>query len=187
MGQLEQKERLGGHYRVSQKICRLFICREYRKMIEMEIHETCFKLLDLLENDILNKLKKKQCKFMDIECLVFYMKMTGDYYRYLCEIFDDNIMYRERARIHYNEAFEIATNKLKAVHPTRLGLALNFAVYLYEIAKEADKACFVAKTAFDAAIEELNDLNDASYKDATLIMRLLRDNLTLWTSESDQN
>merc|ERR1712107_688128 len=73
---------------------------------------------------------------------------------------------------------------LPETHPTRLGLALNFSVCYYEILKEADKACKLAKEAFDAAIEKLDTLNDASYKDSTLIMQLLRDNLTLWTSEA---
>ena len=37
--------------------------------------------------------------------------------------------------------------------------------------------------AFDDAIAELDTLNEESYKDSTLIMQLLRDNLTLWTSD----
>lgn len=38
--------------------------------------------------------------------------------------------------------------------------------------------------AFDDAIAELDTLNEDSYKDSTLIMQLLRDNLTLWTSDA---
>lgn len=41
--------------------------------------------------------------------------------------------------------------------------------------------CFQA---FDDAIAELDTLNEDSYKDSTLIMQLLRDNLTLWTSDT---
>lgn len=37
--------------------------------------------------------------------------------------------------------------------------------------------------AFDEAISELDTLSEESYKDSTLIMQLLRDNLTLWTSD----
>ena len=47
----------------------------------------------------------------------------------------------------------------------------------------ADRACQIAKQAFDDAIAELDTLNEESYKDSTLIMQLLRDNLTLWTSD----
>jgi len=37
--------------------------------------------------------------------------------------------------------------------------------------------------AFDDAISDLDSLGEDSYKDSALIMQLLRDNLTLWTSE----
>ena len=40
--------------------------------------------------------------------------------------------------------------------------------------------------AFDDAIAELDTLDEESYKDSTLIMQLLRDNLTLWTSEENE-
>ena len=63
------------------------------------------------------------------------------------------------------------------------GLALNFSVFYYEILNSPDRACKLAKTAFDDAIAELDSLSEESYKDSTLIMQLLRDNLTLWTSD----
>jgi len=71
-------------------------------------------------------------------------------------------------------------------HPIRLGLALNFSVCYYEILKDQSKACELAKSAFDAAISKLDSIDEASYKDSTLIMQLLRDNLTLWTT-TDNN
>lgn len=70
-------------------------------------------------------------------------------------------------------------------HPIRLGLALNFSVFYYEIKDDSTKACELAKKAFDDAMKELETVDNADYKDSTLIMQLLRDNLTLWTSESE--
>ena len=58
---------------------------------------------------------------------------------------------------------------------------------VYEVAQEIlnapERACDMAKKAFDEAIAELDTLGEESYKDSTLIMQLLRDNLTLWTSD----
>merc|ERR1712137_246999 len=84
----------------------------------------------------------------------------------------------------YQDAFDIAKSSMQPTHPIRLGLALNFSVFYYEIMSSPDKACQLAKQAFDDAIAELDTLNEDSYKDSTLIMQLLRDNLTLWTSDT---
>ncbi|KAK4365165.1 hypothetical protein RND71_016523 [Anisodus tanguticus] len=79
--------------------------------------------------------------------------------------------------------FDIASAELAPTHPIRLGLALNFSVFYYEILNSPDRACNLAKQAFDEAIAELDTLGEESYKDSTLIMQLLRDNFTLWTSD----
>lgn len=89
--------------------------------------------------------------------------------------------------VAYKAASEIATTELPPTHPIRLGLALNFSVFYYEILNSPERACRLAKTAFDDAIAELDTLSEDSYKDSTLIMQLLRDNLTLWASDVNQN
>merc|ERR1711862_133110 len=83
----------------------------------------------------------------------------------------------------YQAASAVASSDLPPTHPIRLGLALNFSVFYYEILNSPDRACYIAKQAFDDAIAELDTLSEESYKDSTLIMQLLRDNLTLWTSD----
>jgi 14-3-3 protein epsilon len=111
--------------------------------------------------------------------------MKGDYYRYLAEFTKggERKDYAENALVAYKAASDIALEGLQPTHPIRLGLALNFSVFYYEILNSPDRACRLAKAAFDDAIAELDQLNEESYKDSTLIMQLLRDNLTLWTSD----
>ncbi|MCL7037933.1 hypothetical protein MKW94_023545 [Papaver nudicaule] len=111
--------------------------------------------------------------------------MKGDYHRYLAEFKSgsDRKEAAESTLLAYKSAQDIALAELSPTHPIRLGLALNFSVFYYEILNSPDRACTLAKQAFDEAISELDSLGEESYKDSTLIMQLLRDNLTLWTSD----
>eukprot|EP00091_Calanus_sinicus_P013993 TRINITY_DN311_c0_g1_i4.p1 TRINITY_DN311_c0_g1~~TRINITY_DN311_c0_g1_i4.p1 ORF type:complete len:241 (+),score=34.99 TRINITY_DN311_c0_g1_i4:81-725(+) len=111
--------------------------------------------------------------------------MKGDYHRYLAEFAtgNDRKEAAENSLVAYKAASDIAMTELPPTHPIRLGLALNFSVFYYEILNSPDRACRLAKAAFDDAIAELDTLSEESYKDSTLIMQLLRDNLTLWTSD----
>jgi len=152
----------------------------YKKQVEHELDVICKDVLSLLI-DILVKNNTEEN-----ESRVFYLKMTGDYYRYLAEFVTDQ-QYDQKAADMYSKALAIAQKKLTPTHPIRLGLALNYSVCFYEILKDKQKACDLAKTAFDQAISKLDKLDEASYKDSTLIMQLLRDNLTLWTSEAGDN
>jgi len=151
---------------------------KYTAIVENELEQKCLEVLKILEDKLIPTCKK------DDESQVFFEKMCGDYYRYLAE-FRDTEEYKNSARDHYSSAYEAAKEFLPETHPTRLGLALNFSVCHYEILKNHSEACSLAKRAFDEAIQKLDTLNDANYKDSTLIMQLLRDNLTLWTSEAD--
>ena len=47
-------------------------------------------------------------------------------------------------------------------------------------------ACELATAAFDNAVKVLDTLPENDYKDTTLILQLLRDNLTLWSSEVEK-
>jgi len=153
----------------------------YTNIIEKELEAICGEVNELLMKT--TKVAKDNAGVP--EDVVFYLKMSGDYYRYLSEFKTDSDD-RQKAANFYEEAVEIAKKNLEEVHPTRLGLALNYSVCCYEILNKKDLACDIAKEAFDSAIEKLDTLNDSSYKDSTLIMQLLRDNLTLWTSEKEE-
>lgn len=155
------------------------MAKEYRQKIEKELEDICNEVLELLENPLIPKASTDESK-------VFYLKMKGDYYRYLAEVSTDTNRETvvENSKAAYQEAMDLAKDKMQPTHPIRLGLALNFSVFHYEIKNCPSDACTLAKEAFDDAIAELDTLNEDSYKDSTLIMQLLRDNLTLWTSDT---
>lgn len=158
---------------------RLPLIQQYKTKIEDELLTICEEILRIITDNLIPATQSDEGK-------VFYFKMKGDYYRYLAEFQEapQRDQSSSSALEAYNSAQEIAAH-LASTHPIRLGLALNFSVFYYEIMNAPDRACHLAKTAFDEAIAELDSLPEESYKDSTLIMQLLRDNLTLWTSEQD--
>uniref|UniRef100_A0A6B2KXH9 VWFA domain-containing protein n=1 Tax=Arcella intermedia TaxID=1963864 RepID=A0A6B2KXH9_9EUKA len=120
----------------------------------------------------------------DEEDKVFFVKLRADYYRYLCEV--DKEKWKDESMRLYEEALLLAKN-LYVTHPVRLGLALNASVFYSEIMGQQDKANMIAKTTFDDSIAELDNLDEDSYKDSTVILQLVRDNLTLWSTDGDKN
>jgi len=152
--------------------------KAYRTKIEKELEKICEDILLVLDEHLIKAAESGESK-------VFYHKMKGDYHRYLAEFATGDIRSKssEASLEAYAAASSVATAELPPTHPIRLGLALNFSVFYYEILNSPGKACQLAKQAFDDAIAELDTLSEESYKDSTLIMQLLRDNLTLWTSD----
>ncbi|ODV82623.1 hypothetical protein CANARDRAFT_10354 [[Candida] arabinofermentans NRRL YB-2248] len=172
---IEQKEEAKGNE------TQVNLIREYRSKIELELSNICDDILEVLTQHLIPTAQSGESK-------VFYYKMKGDYHRYLAE-FAVTEKRKEAADLSleaYKSASEVAVTELPPTHPIRLGLALNFSVFYYEILNSPDRACHLAKQAFDDAIAELDTLSEESYKDSTLIMQLLRDNLTLWTSDMSE-
>jgi len=217
----------------------------FKAQLESELVSISLDILAQLE-DKLEPVAENALEGSKTDSKVFYLKMIGDYYRYLAESVNDkaespapftigtadamkaNVKavadklgedaftkkygiapaeilngddskveaqvkhclrhvhdYAEQAKKYYERAYTIAQKILKPTHPIRLGLALNYSVCHYEILKNKAAACELAKSAFDEAIAKLDKLEESDYKDSTLIMQLLRDNLTLWTSNDD--
>jgi len=156
--------------------------KRYSGKIEKELHDVCKDVFKVLDEHLIPNAQSDESN-------VFYYKMKGDYLRYMAEFTTEEPRKEagEKSLGAYQKALEVAdTNKLPFTHPIRLGLALNFSVFYYEILNDEKSACDLAKKAFDDAISELDSLTEDSYKDSTVIMQLLRDNLTLWTSAADE-
>ncbi|XP_078176938.1 14-3-3-like protein B isoform X3 [Carex rostrata] len=172
LSSIEQKEEAKGNEAHVKRI------NEYRHKVETELTGICNDIMAVLDGHLIPSATAG-------ESSVFYYKMKGDYYRYLAEFKSANE--KKEAADQSLKAYEAATTtaeaELSPTHPIRLGLALNFSVFYYEIMNSPERACHLAKQAFDEAISELDSLSEESYKDSTLIMQLLRDNLTLWTSD----
>ncbi|RZC88865.1 hypothetical protein C5167_031238 [Papaver somniferum] len=172
MSSIEQKEESKGNEQ------NVNLIKGYRHKVEEELSKICSDILSIIDEHLIPSSKTG-------ESTVFYYKMKGDYYRYLAEFKTDQERKdaADQSFKGYQAASNTANTDLPSTHPIRLGLALNFSVFYYEILNSPERACHLAKQAFDEAIAELDTLSEESYKDSTLIMQLLRDNLTLWTSD----
>lgn len=169
---IEQREESKGN---SQQVA---LIRDYRQKIEKELKDICHDILNVLDTYLIPSAKTGEYK-------VFYYKLKGDYYRYLAEIClgQEREDAAQESLKAYEVASEIANSELTPTHSLRIGLALNFSVFYYEILNNPEKACKLAKDAFDQAILKVEVLSDESFKDSILIMNLLKDNLTLWTGD----
>ncbi|XP_076825379.1 14-3-3 protein gamma-A-like [Clavelina lepadiformis] len=173
LSSIEQKAEMENEERID-------LVRQYREKVELELETLSNELLHLLDSFLLKSAT-------DADCQIFYNKMKGDYFRYMAEI---TSVPEKRKKIvssankAYNLALTLASNEMIAVNPIRLGLALNYSVFLYEIKNMERKAISLAKSAFDDALAQVDKLKEDSYKDSTVIMQLIRDNLTLWNNSA---
>ncbi|KXN90260.1 14-3-3-like protein GF14 mu [Leucoagaricus sp. SymC.cos] len=157
------------------------LVRRQREKIEKELAEVCKDIVSLLDRQLLPSASAG-------EETVFYSKMKGDYFRYLAEfaLKKDRERYGEQSLNAYKVAYKHAQAMLEPLHPTRLGLALNFSVFYHDVRKSPERACHLAKSAFDDAIQSLDQANiqmDQTMRDSLTILQLLRDDLILWAAE----
>eukprot|EP00397_Hematodinium_sp_SG-2012_P040815 GEMP01044795.1.p1 GENE.GEMP01044795.1~~GEMP01044795.1.p1 ORF type:complete len:249 (+),score=51.75 GEMP01044795.1:82-828(+) len=152
---------------------------QYRQRIEGEMNEICDDCIGVIDKHLLPTASDPESKLQ-------YLKMKGDYNRYQSDFSvnkDEHAKKAEDAHEAYRMASDIALNDLPPTHPARLGLALNFSVFYYEVLNSPERACLLAKSAFDDAVPLMGSLSDEHYKDSATILQLLRDNLTLWTAD----
>jgi len=151
----------------------------YKGQIEHQLQADCQKIIDMINSRVLST----NCTD---EARAFFVKMVGDYYRYIAENAKDALLedVKNKARAAYEEANAI---ELPACNPIKLGLALNFSVFNYEVLKDHAKACELADSALQSALDKIDELEEDDFRDAKSIIELLKENLTLWKEEEDDN
>ncbi|KAG6873304.1 hypothetical protein C0995_000457 [Termitomyces sp. Mi166 len=161
---------------------RVQLIQHQRQRIENELTGVCTDIINLLDRELLPAASEG-------EETVFYSKMKGDYCRYLAELGQkrDRDRHADLSLKAYRLAYQHALETLHPLHPTKLGLALNFSVFYHDIKKSPLGACHLAKSAFDDAILSVS-LSDAAVdhytlKDSMAILQLLKDDLILWYRE----
>merc|ERR1712238_353490 len=122
---VEQKEKSKGNEQNAG------FAREYCTKVEGELQKICDTILGLLDENLIPK-------SADGESKVFYQKMKADYYRYIAEFANGDAKTKaaNSAELAYEEAQKVAEKDLPVTHPIRLGLALNFSVFQYEVLQD---------------------------------------------------
>ena len=156
--------------------------KEIKTHIEKEIRDTCQDLQILMDKYLLPNAD-------DHEHLVYYYKLKADYYRYICEFaegkeYDENL---KNSEDFYIKAYNISIKNLPVNNCTRVGLALNYAIFLYEIKGDKKNAFEIAKKAFDESMKFVDDLEKPKWRDTLLIIQLLKENLIFWSSEMNND
>jgi len=149
----------------------------YKQHFEEQLAATCKAHLEVFDNVLVKKSTNPAP-----EAQIFYLKTTADYYRFLAEL--GGKLHAQKAKMYYENAWKLAKEKLEPNEPILLGVALNLAVCLSVLFGETKSARQFAKTTFEAAYDRLGELNKQKKKDATLVMQLLRDNISLWATQS---
>ena len=120
-------------------------------------------------------------------CLIYLNKLKGDYYRYLSEFAQSSEIkegHAGRAKAAYEAAMLAVNDELLPSDPIYLGLMLNYAVFQYEILGQKEDAIDKLDSSFNDALRFLEDLDESQYQEATILLQLLRDNMTLWKQGS---
>jgi 14-3-3 protein epsilon len=150
---------------------------DYKGKIEQQLQADCQKIISMIKLKVLAQECSKEAK-------AFFIKMVGDYYRYIAENAKDAMLeeVKKEAKVAYENANAI---ELPACNPIKLGLALNYSVFNYEVLKDHAKACELADTALQSALDKIDELEEDDFRDAKSIIELLKENLTLWKEEEE--
>jgi 14-3-3 protein epsilon len=164
----------------SQNSKNLHLVTELKEKLETELTEWCERMLKLIDNYLIKRANSAESK-------VFYLKMKGDYYRYIAEFSsgEKHNQVASNSLNSYKEASNLAA-ELACTNPIKLGLALNFSVFYYEVMNDPATACQIANQAFQEGIQQLEKIEDDQYKDSTTILQLLKENIDMWSVDLAQ-
>lgn len=80
----------------------------------------------------------------------------------------------------YKEAYDLAKTHLTPTDPVALGIFLNYSMFCHEFLRDKATGVDIAKNAFDEAVAELDAISEERHRDATIILKIIRENLELW-------
>ena len=154
---------------------------QYKQKIEHELYDQCLTIVDIVKSSCMGVASTDETK-------AFFYKMIGDYYRYVAECAtEDKLETVKQGALENYQLAQTTSESLNACNPIRLGLALNFSVFHYEVMNNHKQACELGEQALSDALEKIDDVDEETFRDAKSIIELLKENLSLWKEEEEQN
>ena len=153
---------------------------DFKELLLKELNQICLDLCNLIETKLLPVASTPEIR-------VYYEKLQADYYRYMAEFCseDERSQWTDKAKQHYETAFDISKNDLSIQSLTYLGLVLNYSVFLYETIGRHQEAIDLASRYYSESVDSINDMSEGSFSEMTKILTLIKDNINNWKSQQD--
>ncbi|MEG1040279.1 MAG: 14-3-3 family protein [Pseudomonas sp.] len=170
------------------RVSRQLIVAELKKQTQETIINSYLSLIDKEAVGMLERVAEymqSDCYSASVEQSVFFLKMNGDCYRYLCEFSsgEQRELGIEKSLDFYKRALDMG-DRLSKAHPMVLRLVLAYTVLMHDFEHRREPAIQLARSTFNSAVEEIKDSDDC--KESLALMQLIRDNVTLWVSDDDE-
>jgi 14-3-3 protein epsilon len=151
---------------------------EIRNKIVGELNSVCLDFIEMIGQTLLPVSP-------DDETRMFFEKLRGDYFRYICEnsTGEQLVEMTANARKAYEDAIEIAKVAQSPASPGFLGLVLNYTVFLNEVVGSTVEATELAKKTYMESSALIDNVSEESYSEATMLLQILRDNIANWNEE----
>jgi len=152
-----------------------------RKKLSEEILLLCTSTIELSQNFLKNNVFPKKTQ-------LFFNKVIADHYRYIYEINGKEDI-KLKAKEYYEKSLQIIrTCKYSSTETPYLTFYLNYSVFLHDTMKNTEESIKVSKACLYEALKDTEDIVDNSQKDIVLLCQMLKDNISLWKTEiNDDN
>ena len=150
---------------------------KYKNNVANELKTICQEILGLLNNCIF-----KTVKGLRNETEILYLKLFGDFYRYLAEV-EQTDECKNKSRYYYEQAMDILTQDFDELHPSRFAFVLDISLIYKQVFEKTDKVVDFVTKSFNPAIQKLDSLKNPAYPylpDATLTGQMLRQRILVW-------
>jgi 14-3-3 protein epsilon len=159
---------------------RIDVLTDFQSKKRQEFSQLCSQFIELIDAFLLPHADGREAE-------VFFHKTKGDLWRYLAEHCDsdpDTQKYNNEAEQSYLRGMDLA-GSLKCADPMRIGVVMNYGVFLYEHIYDVPRAIEIVSEACEAAKKDVAEIGENDRAEAERILQLMQTNIRNW-AEGDE-